>query len=107
MIRKKDGISFEAFRHHEEHLHVPLVKSIMGADLLAYIRNYPLDGASTGFRSGIDYDAIIESHFADREAYDRAIAAANRPENRAKLKADYTHYLDVDSVRQSLVEVVT
>lgn len=104
-IRRKPGLTFEQFRHHEECEHVPLVRSIMGSDLVAYVRNYPTQGGSTGFKSNIEYDAIVESHFPDRAAFDRAIAAANSPQNSARLKADYERYLDVGSVRQSLVEV--
>lgn len=106
MMRRKPGITAAEFRDYEENSHVPLVREIMGENLIGYVRHYPNAGLSTGFKNEIDYDLVVASIFPDMAAYHRAMAAANEPENRARLKQDYSQYLDVGSVRQSLVEVV-
>lgn len=107
LIKRKPGVSLDAFKRHEETRHVVLTKKIMGDDLLDYVRNYPVADDLVRFGADNDYDAIIECTFADRAAFERAIAATNRPENRALFKADYEQYLDLASVRQSVVEVRT
>jgi len=106
LLFRKPGMSVEDFRDHYETRHVPLVKSLMGDDLVRYVRNYA--GAGTPFAVGEErpgFDCITEFHFADRAGYERAIASCEHPDNAPAVRADEARFLDMPRIQVSVVEV--
>jgi uncharacterized protein (TIGR02118 family) len=94
----------EEFRHHYDTQHVPLVKSLMGGNLTRYVRNYVCDGG-TDFDVGNapEYDCITEFYFPDAEAFKRAVAAVESPENAPAVRADEKRFLDVSRLEMTIV----
>jgi uncharacterized protein (TIGR02118 family) len=106
VLYRKPGMSVEDFRHHYESSHAPLIKRLMGDDLLGYIRNYAQAG--TPFDVGEAqpaFDCITEFHFADQAAFDRAVAAVEHPDNAPSVRADEARFLDVGRVQPAVVEI--
>ena len=102
---RKPGLTREQFRHHYDTKHVPLVKGLMGDNLERYVRNYVIDGG-TDFDVGKapEYDCITEFFFTDKDAFARAIAAVESPENAPTVRADEKSFLDVGRLEMTIVE---
>jgi len=102
---RKPGLTREQFRHHYDTQHVPLVKSLMGENLTRYVRNYVNEGG-TDFDVGKapEYDCITEFYFADAEAFKRAVAAIESPENAPRVRADEQAFLDVSRLEMAIVQ---
>ena len=75
LYRKPDDV--EAFMHHYEEVHSPLIRQVPGLEQLIVNR---VTGAPVG---EAPYFLIAEMLFADREAFDQAMRS---PENRASGK---------------------
>ena len=88
LVKKKNGMSFDAFRSHQLDTHVPLALSLPG--LLAY--------RLTFFPPGHDgpqpVDAIAEVTFGSQHAYEAAMAS----EAGQRAMADLPNMLDLNSV---------
>lgn len=99
MVRRKSGISPEAFRDHYETVHAPLAQSLF-AGLRAYVRTYPatvLSGEPPAF------DAITELWFEDEAGFHAAMAVAQSPEGKL-LQADEESFMDRAATVAMLVE---
>jgi len=108
VLNRKPGLSFEEFRRHYETSHVPLVKGLMGDNLLQYVRNYSGDAANPfPVGPGADFDCVTEFHFPDQAAFERAVAAVEHPDNAPAVRADEARFLDTDRVKIAMVEVST
>jgi uncharacterized protein (TIGR02118 family) len=70
-IKRKPGMSFEAFREHYESVHVPIAERGMGPWLTGYRRSYlvPVPGRPEPL-----YDCVTELSFRDRQAMEAAMA---------------------------------
>jgi uncharacterized protein (TIGR02118 family) len=89
LVRRKDGISREAFREHYENIHAPLAMSVLPT-LRAYTRNYPemhLVGQEPGF------DAVTELWFDDEASWQESIAVAQSEKGKA-LAEDEETFID-------------
>ena len=106
LLYRKPGMTREEFRRHYDTSHVPLVKGLMGDNLMHYIRNYTTD-ASTEFDVGVppEFDCITEFHYKDMAAFKRAVAAIEDPKNAPAVRADEKRFLDVSRVQMAIVEV--
>lgn len=88
LVKKKDDMSFDAFRAHQLHTHVPLALKLPG------LRGYRLTfyPPNDGMRQAVD--AIAQVTFADAAAYEAAMAS---PQGQRAL-ADLPNMLDMDAV---------
>ena len=97
LLRRNPNLSVEEFRTYWRDTHVPLVRSLLPG-LRHYEGCFPLDGTLDKH----DADAIVELAFDDRETMEREMnSAAFLCEERVRSS---THLLDLDSVRNILVE---
>lgn len=91
-VRRKPGISAEAFRDHYENVHAPLAMSLL--PIRRYVRNYLLPNAHV---PEPPYDVVTEFWFdseADAEAT-RAWYAADKTE---RLQKDEMTFMDRSSI---------
>jgi len=107
VLTRRPNLTREQFRDHYENVHVPLIKGIMGDDLLHYVRNYTQrkGPASVGHEPG--FDCVTELHFADKATFDRAIGIIEEPENARRARADEASFLDMSKVQIAVVETET
>lgn len=87
ILKRKDGLSPEAFLQAYEEVHVPRALRLIrlnGAPLLAgYIRNYPLPEAQARVTSSLmdtSFDVMTELWFWTHADYDRFIALRSDPD---------------------------
>lgn len=105
LLRKRADLSRDAFVDYYETRHAPLIRSLLPG-IVDYRRNFTIfDGAfvSDG-AAAFDFDVVTELWFADRAAYDAAMAVALSPEIAARIAADEANFLDRTGTRMFLVE---
>jgi hypothetical protein len=74
-LTKREGLSFEDFVDHYENRHIPLILSVAPAPAL-YRRRYLTREKPLGQREQtVDFDAITELWFTDRDTYRAWMAA--------------------------------
>lgn len=99
LLKRKDGVTREAFVDHYENVHVPLVVGLC-PQILSYRRNY-LDSASA---AALGFDVITEFLFADRAAFEGFGARCAEPEVAAVLAADVADLFDGAATRMMVVD---
>jgi uncharacterized protein (TIGR02118 family) len=105
LLKKKEGMSKEAFIEYYETRHAPLMYSLL-PQMCAYRRNF-IDLAGAYIYSGAtapDFDVITETLYPDRAAYDAAMAIATSPEIAARVAADEENFLDRALTRYFVVD---
>lgn len=104
-LKAKSGVSRADFVDYYEAHHAPLVLALMPG-IIDYRRNYvQADGAFAFAETPpFDYDSVTEIWFADRQAYDAAIAEISKPEIAARLAADEENFIDRAKTRMVVVE---
>lgn len=105
LLRRRTDLSREAFIDYYETRHVPLIQSLLPG-IVDYSRNFvEFDGAYVNADAApFDFDVVTELWFADRAAYDRAMARAAEPAIAARIAEDEANFLDRDGTRMFLVE---
>lgn len=90
LLKRKSGMSLEAFRHHYEERHVPLGMKYM-AGPTRYIRQYldPVDGMAEP-----ECDVITELWFPDEVMRDGVLAAMAKDAMPPDIIADEEQFLD-------------
>jgi len=103
MLKRKDGITAQAFRDHYESSHVKLAQKYIGHLLERYVRNYPLQavlnpsnqsqepGASA---TTSEYDVITEMYLKDALAVQEMSRIFNDPDINPILVKDELKFLD-------------
>lgn len=114
-IKRKDGLSREAFIEHYETAHAPLIARHFGRFMSGYERNYldpvgPFGLADAGppsdqARGDAAIDVITEIRLRDRAAAEAMFAAAADPQVAAEIAADEATFVDRAAVRMQLAEV--
>lgn len=103
LIKRKAGMTKEAFRHHYETSHVKLAEQYVGHLLLTYNRNYPTEGKmnqSEGMDPPVlapfefDWDAITEMRVADQAASDEMFGIFENGESGKVFMEDENRFLD-------------
>ncbi|WP_162986924.1 EthD domain-containing protein [Sphingomonas paeninsulae] len=88
LLKRKPGMSKEAFREHYESSHVMLAHQYVGHLLEGYHRNYPVEGwlaPSSKREDGVvepfeyEYDCITEMRIKDEAAADEMLQIFNDP----------------------------
>ena len=88
LVKKKDGMSFDAFKSYQLNTHVPLALSLPG------LIDYRLTFFPPGHDGEQPVDAIAEVTFGSQHAYEAAMAS----EAGQKALADLPNMLDLTSV---------
>jgi uncharacterized protein (TIGR02118 family) len=105
LLKARAGLSRAQFIDYYETRHAPLVRELMPG-IVDYRRNYVDSSGAFTFAETppFDYDSVTEIWFADRAAYDAAIAAISQPESAARLAADEENFIDRAKTRMFVVE---
>ncbi len=104
LLRKKDGLSREAFIAYYETHHAPLIRTLL-PHIADYRRNYVMhEGAFTSAVAQIDFDSVTEMRFASRAHYDAFLAAAADPHIAALIAQDEENVFDRTATRMFVVE---
>ena len=101
LIKKKEGLSQEAFKEYYETKHVPLVASIYNK-WSRYIRNYTGDGVflHPDLGNQISYDAITEFWFDTEDDYEGFMEALKTEREGAdRVGIDELNFIKKDSVQ--------
>lgn len=104
LLKARADLSRAQFVDYYENRHAPLIRSMLPG-IVAYRRNY-LEAGQAHISPGaapVDFDVITEIWFADRAAYDHAMAVVAEPDNWAALVADEEHVFDRDKTRMFVV----
>ena len=110
-MKRKAGISVEAFIEHYENVHIPLNEKWIGRFMSDFIRVYPgelqnfLRGAERDVPrepAGCDYDAISIYTIRDEQALNELFQVAQDPEYQRLLSEDEEKFADRTAGRYGL-----
>lgn len=94
LIRRKPGLTHEAFKRHYEDVHVPLALACLPG-LRKYVRNYVVGEV---FGGAADFDVISEFWYASAEDVKASLAFYHSPAGQV-LRDDELLFMDRDSIR--------
>ncbi|MCX7282940.1 MAG: nuclear transport factor 2 family protein [Novosphingobium sp.] len=104
LLRKKDGLSREAFIAYYETRHAPLILALL-PHIAGYRRNYvERAGAFTSPVTAMDFDSVTEMRFACRAHYDAFLAAAADPHIAGLIAQDEENVFDRAATRMFVVD---
>jgi uncharacterized protein (TIGR02118 family) len=71
LMKRRPGMSVEAFRDYYENRHVPLALKYDGGAMTRYVRRYlePQPNAELGMNAELPYDVVSELWFEDEAAF--------------------------------------
>ena len=89
LLKRRPGMSFEAFVDYYENHHAKLAAKWVPTQR-QYHRRYirPMVNPITGEVAELDYDVITEMWFDDEASFQTAMAALSQPEAQAEITAD-------------------
>jgi hypothetical protein len=104
-LKRKAGLSREAFIDYYETRHVVLIRSLF-PEIAEYRRNYLglEDGVLIPGDAPLGFDVVTEILFADRATYDRFWTRAADPEVARKIAEDEENVFDRSATRMVVVE---
>jgi len=96
LLKRKPGMSFEAFREHYENSHAKLGEKYFGHLFASYRRNYIPEGMrfAGGAVKENAYDCVTELVFREVGGYAELLRIAGLPEVQPILAADEARFLD-------------
>ncbi|MFT4564224.1 MAG: hypothetical protein ACI9BW_003987 [Gammaproteobacteria bacterium] len=105
LIKRKNGMSVEAFRDYYETKHAPLGASKI-PNLKRYIRHFisPYGNEIYAADSEPPYDVLTELWFDDEADFDRGMAYLSEPETAAIIGADEEKLFEKSSIRIMVME---
>jgi uncharacterized protein (TIGR02118 family) len=94
-LKRKPGLSREAFIDYYERRHAPLILSL-APQICDYRRNFLMaEGAIVAPGAAIpDFDVVTELWYADQAAFSAAMAAFTDPVNARRIAADEENVFD-------------
>jgi hypothetical protein len=104
-LKRKAGLSREAFIDYYETRHVPLILSI-APHICEYRRNFLIEAGAIVMpgAAALDFDVVTEIWYPDREAYTAAMAAFTLPANAERIARDEENVFDRSRTRFFEVE---
>ena len=117
MLKRRQGMSAEAFRQHYENNHVALGATFIGHLLVEFSRHYPgtmgsfagddwQTGRMSGADAGCSYDVISIYRFRDNAALTEMTQILSDPTVQRALVEDENRFLDRAACRMGLCDVV-
>ena len=105
LLKCKPELTREDFIAYYENNHVPLIRRLLPG-ICGYRRNFiePEGAFVSAGAAARDFDVITEIWFADRAAYDAAMASHAQPEVAAAIAADEENFLDRSKTRMFVVD---
>ncbi len=105
LLKRKPGISRQAFVQHYETSHVPLMMGLL-TGVIDYRRNYVdgVDSVAGPAALPFGYDSVTELWFVDRAAFDDAMRIMVDPGRGPKVAEDEEHFIDRPATQMFLVE---
>lgn len=105
LLKCKPGLSREAFIAYYETRHAPLIRELTPG-IVEYRRNYVERGTvfPSSMAEALEFDSVTEICYADRTAYERAMAVATRPDVAARIAADEENVFDRSKTRYFVTE---
>ncbi|MEO0031044.1 MAG: hypothetical protein RIS94_802 [Pseudomonadota bacterium] len=104
LLKAKAGLSRAEFIAYYETRHAPLILSLL-PEIADYRRNYvDRTAAFESATAAIDFDSVTEMRFASRDAYDRFLACAARPEVARAIADDEENVFDRAATRMFVVD---
>lgn len=104
-LKRRNGMSLDAFRDHYEDVHARLSLKYSGGGLRRYVRRYvePLP-QPLGRESGeLHFDVVTELWFDDRAAFENAVKFASRGVLPPEILADEERLFDRSKSRYATV----
>ena len=113
-LKRKPGMTPEAFREHYESSHVTEAINRFGHLMVEYRRNYvtmsgalsDTDPERAGKPQPEAYDVVTELYLKDQSALEEFSRILNTPEIKQWFVEDEKRFLDRDASRMSVVEIV-
>jgi uncharacterized protein (TIGR02118 family) len=99
LVKRKPGMSLEAFIDYYENKHVPLIMELLPY-AIDYRRNYLMPGGryenpfADVAAPVADFDVVTEVWYPDRAAFDRMQSESARPEIGDRIAADEENFVD-------------
>ena len=110
LIKRREGMSREAFIDHYEKRHAPLVRSLL-PEIVKYRRNYVRDDTLITMASsnpvaqvGLPFDVVTEAFYKDRASYEAMLARMANPVTRAQIAEDEERFADRSRTTLFLVD---
>ncbi len=105
LLRRRADLSPAGFIAYYEQNHAPLIRSLLPG-IIEYRRNFPdfTDAFVSAGAAPFDFDVVTELWFADRAAYDAAMAVAADPAVARRIAEDEAHFLDRSATRMFVVD---
>jgi len=104
-VRKNPNLTRTEFEHYYNTRHCPFAKSIMGDNVLRYVRNFRRDDSPFLVGMPGEFDCITEFHFENEDKMRRALEAVAQEQYIPRLRAEEAEFLDLNHLRISMVEV--
>lgn len=116
-MKRKPGISFEAFRRHYEEIHIPLVAGWVGHLMTDFKRYYPTnftnlfvgrddEKEAPAKDGGVNYDAVSIYSIRDEAALEQLLLIAANPEFTQAITRDEANFADRGASRQSITDEI-
>jgi hypothetical protein len=108
LLKRKPGLSFDAFRTHYEGSHAKLGEKYFGHLFASYRRNYIPSGMRLADHNMVEpaYDCVTELVFREPGGYAELKRIASDPEVREILIADEERFLDRTACHNALSEPI-
>jgi len=112
LIKKRAGMSREAFMHHYDNVHVPLLHRLLSKGAAVHRRNFVVPqardigpGGNLDPNAGEDYDVICEVFYEDRATAESVMQDFRDPQLRRLVEEDEARFVQPGSIKRYLVEV--
>lgn len=108
MLRRRPGMTREAFREHYERVHRVIGEKYLKGHAVRYVRRYltPLPGQPPQDQDGLAFDAMWEMWYPDQAAFDAAMARIAEPDAVKEIGEDVARLFDAPARRYYTVDEV-